>query len=264
MEQKSIGEYQNATRVVADFRGRVFVLDQGSHLVYCYPTVNEKPWTVGGYGWRDGNFDVPTDVATDGINTYVTDYGNHRVQRFDQQLRFVGVWAGRAPSGSQAHFGYPLGIALTEVGEWYVLDGENIRICKFSPNGELEKTFGDIPTRDGKLSKPRRLSLVNDFLYVLDADRIFQYDLFGSSLRTIGNGIFSNARGICFTKRNILVATGDTLYVFSHDGIFLSKIPRTHIFAETTVDEITDIAWGRDVLYLLTAKRLHLLELRNQ
>ncbi|HOV99107.1 MAG TPA: NHL repeat-containing protein [Bacteroidota bacterium] len=264
VELTSIGSFNAASRIVIDFRGRIFVADHGTHLVYCFPSFKESPLTVGGYGWTDGAFDTPTDVATDGVNIYVTDYGNHRVQKFDQKLRFVGSWSGKTATHENERFGYPKGIALSEIGEVFLLDGENNRVIKYSTIGKFERAFGNITTNEGRLTQPKRLLLRGKEIFVLENSRVVVYDVFGAYLRTIGENQFCDARGVCCIDPNLFVATQDTLYSFSKEGKLCTKTPRTVILASSPIEEITDIASYNRTLYLLTPNSIRIFEIQNK
>ncbi|MBP8975276.1 MAG: NHL repeat-containing protein [Bacteroidetes bacterium] len=264
VELTSIDSFNAASRIVVDFRGRIFVADNATHMVYCFSSFKESPSTVGGYGWTNGALDTPTDIATDGINIYVTDYGNHRVQQFDQKLRFVGSWSGKTAMHENERFGYPKGIALSEIGEIFLLDGENNRVIKYSTTGKFERAFGNITTNEGRLTQPRRLLLRGKEIFVMEDNRIVVYDVFGTYLRTIGENQFHNARGICCIDPNLFVATQDTLYSFSREGKLCTKTPRTVFLASSPIEEITDIASYNRTLYLLTPKSIRIFEIHNK
>ncbi|MCX7985131.1 MAG: NHL repeat-containing protein [Bacteroidetes bacterium] len=265
VEQVSVGNFERASRIVVDFRKRIFVIDQKLHTVFYYQSANESPLSVGGYGWNETSFDTPTDVTTDGINIVVTDYGNHRVQFFDYKLRYIGSWKGHfSQDGSIRKFGFPRGIAISTSGELYILDGENIRVVQYSRRGEHERAFGDASMKEGRLINPLRISLYRDKVFILEPDRIFQYDRYGTYIRTIGKKSFSNALGFCFLGNTIFVLTPTVLYCYAIEGALLSITPLQYIFTNRPLTDVQDIATDGRSLYLLTTRNFRILEIHGK
>jgi DNA-binding beta-propeller fold protein YncE len=60
----------------------------------------------------------------------MADFGNHRIQAFDTEGRFLGKW-GRVGSGD-GQFRYPNAVALGGDGTVYVADRDNVRIQAFA------------------------------------------------------------------------------------------------------------------------------------
>jgi tripartite motif-containing protein 71 len=75
-------------------------------------------------GTGNGQFIDPGVIIVDSEgNTYVTDQGNNRVQKFDSDGNFVTKW-GSEGSG-EGQFNSPLGISLDFEGNVYVVDTGN-------------------------------------------------------------------------------------------------------------------------------------------
>ena len=72
----------------------------------------ELEWGVSGQT-EPGMFLYPQHLAIDlENNVYVTDLGNSRVQKFDDQGNFIGAWGANGRDAGQ--FGYPSGIAIAD------------------------------------------------------------------------------------------------------------------------------------------------------
>ena len=69
---------------------------------------------------------------------YVTDTGNHRVQKFDRDGNFETQWGGFGSARGQ--FNFPYGIAVDRRGSIFVLDSSNFRVQQFmtADEGELQ------------------------------------------------------------------------------------------------------------------------------
>ena len=86
-------------------------------------------WGTEGMG--DGQFNAPAGVAgaSDG-SVYVTDSGNHRIQKFTSEGVFVSKWGTEGEGGGE--FRFPAGVAVASDGSVYVSDYRNHRIQKFT------------------------------------------------------------------------------------------------------------------------------------
>jgi len=124
--------------VAADNNGHVFVpATQGNKLVIF---VGSGFIEFGTPGDSSGQFNGPFGVAVDDStpsNLYITDAGNHRVQKF--RIDFVnGTITYRTQFGSLGtapnQFNGPMGIALGVNGDYsvYVVDAGNCQVKKFS------------------------------------------------------------------------------------------------------------------------------------
>ncbi len=107
----------------------------------------------GSNGSGPGQFNNPFGVAVDSLgNVYVTDYGNHRVQKFTSAGVFLAEW-GSLGSGD-GDFSYPQGIAFDSRDNVYVSEGGNHRIQKFTSAGTFLDKWGSLGSGNGQFLYP--------------------------------------------------------------------------------------------------------------
>jgi DNA-binding beta-propeller fold protein YncE len=259
VEQRAVGSFQQASRLTVSPQGWIYVIDAERNAVFLLNERDSAVAAVGGYGWTATTFDRPTGIATDGLNVYVSDCNNHRIQRFDRFLNFVSSFSTRDTDAVTARFGYPLGVALSRLGDLFILDGDNSRVVKFVGSTVFERSFGGIDDQRGKLERPIKILVgSNDHVYVLEQGRVLEYDYFGNYVQTIGLGILSDAAGFDVGEGSIVVAAKDTLYWFSDRGQLLRLIPAATLLTSAPLGPLEDVALFRHRLYLLTSKRLFL------
>lgn len=256
-ELQSIGTFQHAFRLTISPQGGIYVADIGRNYVLLFSN-DGAPVSVGGYGWEVSMFDKPTGLATDGLNLFVSDQGNHRVQRFDRSLNFVSSSSTRDTSFAAARIGYPLGVALSRIGELFVLDGENLRVVKFTPMMRFERGFGDFDDRRARLRRPLKILVGrNDHVYVLEPERLLEFDMFGQYIRAIGGGVLQDAKSFALTRAGVIVLTDDALHWFSDRGDRVNTIRARHLVTEHALGPLEDAMEVGDRLYLLTSTRIH-------
>ncbi|MGD1044933.1 MAG: NHL repeat-containing protein [Bacteroidota bacterium] len=263
VEDYSIGSFQRATRIVLGTQGTIYILDEDENKVSLFFNLQDAPKTIGGFGWSSSSFDKPTGVATDGVNIYVSDYGNHRIQRFDRDLNYISSLSTRDTSDVNSRFGYPLDVALSEFGDLFILDGENIRVMKFNTQNSFERAFGDINAGEGKLQNPMRLIAINSRIFVGDKNRILVFDYFGNYLGSIGNGIINNLNGFAMLTNEILAASNDTIWWFTREGALQKYSSLKNIISGERIDQIQDIACNGKQLFILSPHRIHVFKMSN-
>jgi hypothetical protein len=262
VEDYSFGSFQLATRIVIGTQETIYVLDTDENKVSLFFSLKAAPITIGGFGWSSSSFDKPTGIASDGVNVYVSDFGNHRIQRFDRNLIYISSLSTRDTSYAISRFGYPLDIALSELGDLFILDGENIRVLKFNPQVSFERTFGDNAGK-GKLQNPIKLIATNSRIFVGEKNRIVVYDYFGNYLGCIGDGIISNINGFTILTNGLLAASSDTIWWFTREGTLQNILPLKNIISEDRIDQIQDIAYKGKQLFILSQHKIHVFKINN-
>lgn len=206
----------HGTQVDVDIYGNIYVLDAVTSTLRIYDSNGVLKIEGGGPGWENGRFDQPTGLwARNGIDVFVADYANHRVQRFDRSLSFVSVLSTRESENPEERFGYPGDVALSRLGELYVCDTENSRIVKVSARNTVETTFGGFGGGAGRLNHPVQVETgAHDCVYVLDPPRVLLYDSFGNFLSSLPEGYLKNPSVLFADEAGCVVVDGGSVGCF--------------------------------------------------
>ena len=237
-----------------DVYGNIVVLDTDHNVVRLYTKERALLREVGGSGWENDQFDRPAGLwARNGIDIFVADYGNHRIQRFDRKLNFISSFSTRESSRPDERFGYPTDVALSRLGDLYICDGENSRIIKVNRFNQVERPFGGFDAGEGRLHQPTRVQLgPKDYVYVLDGNRIVVFDSFGNYIHDL--------RGL--TKPASFYADGDGILVLDEDRLTCFDVEERPIRAIPISaiiegeDDIRSLSMGRGSLWVMTASGL--------
>jgi len=116
--------------------------------------------TIGELETEDENiaFHIPSGIAVDNQgNIYILDAGNHRIQKFDSEGKYLATF-GRRGQGP-AEFYLPSSLDLDHQGYMYVSDSQNQRVQILKPDGTEHKTITFTQTSPGivKLNTPGEL-----------------------------------------------------------------------------------------------------------
>ncbi len=156
--------------------------------------------TWGSEGRGPGQFLKPRGIAIapDG-SVYVADSGNHRIQKFTADGRWVTAWGNFGGCPEQAPppgtFCEPWGVAVGPDGAVYVADLWAHRVQKFSPDGEFLAQWGfssnyGADLRPGAFYGPRGVAVAPDgTVYVTDTGnkRVQVFTADGAYLRMWGS-----------------------------------------------------------------------------
>lgn len=184
-------------------------------------------------GSGNGQFFGPKDIAVDSSgNIYITDGGNHRIQKFDSNGAYLSQFGSGGIGNGQVIS--PHGIAIDSNGDIYIADRGNDRIQKFDSNGTYLSQFGSSGTGNGQFNSPYGLTIsTNTDIYVVDAfnDRIQKFSSNGTYLSQFGssgsgNGQFDGPTGIALDANgNIYISDrgNDRIQKFDSNGIYISQ-----------------------------------------
>lgn len=255
--QFSFGHFHDAKGISVDPSGSVYIADTGDNLLLRFNSSGDSTGEVGGYGNGEYQFDMPYDVcATNGVEIYVADYNNNRVERFDRTLANVATLETNQSNDDSKRFGYPSGVAISRLGDLFICDDENVRVMKVNTFSTVERTFGGYGEGAGTLTMPQQVSIgPNDDVFVSDKGRVAVYDNFGNYLRSIGAGMLQNPTGIGIGSGMIGVCDSDTLYFFKLDGAPVAKFSANDIFG-AKIKHFSDVSISGKRVYILTGSRV--------
>jgi streptogramin lyase len=119
---------------------------------------------------------------------YVTDFNNHRIQKFDSSGTYLTQWGSYGTGNGQ--FKYPTGVAIDGSGNVYVAEYTNNRIQKFDSSGTYLTKWGSYGTDDGQFQLPLGVAVDGTGgVYVADnfSNRIQKFDSLGNYLTKWGS-----------------------------------------------------------------------------
>jgi len=171
----SIGGLNAPRNMVVGKDGNIYVVDSGNARVVKYNAQGELLTTWGTLTpngqtpANSGTFNEPWGIALDqNGNVLVADTWNHRIQKFDQNGKFLNQWgiAGTAEDGLDRLWG-PRGLAVSKDGKIYVTDTGNKRVMVFTSDGKPLFEFDK--TGDASLDEPVGIAIGPDGnVYVAD------------------------------------------------------------------------------------------------
>ena len=150
------GQFNYPIGLAYDSFSNVYVSDYHCHRIqkfnsnFNFLTKYGRNHGDGTYGTDNGEFYYPTGITIDSQgNIYVSEFYNHRVQKFTSDWVFVTKWGknngmgGQTSTGSDnGEFNYPIGLAADRFNCIYVADTNNHRIQKFTSNGNFLLKIG--------------------------------------------------------------------------------------------------------------------------
>ena len=275
VENYRFGAFEDARALSLSTDGRMTVVDGGAGAVIRLDQTGKIERSLDGKGWGQLEFDQPVDGdANPPLRTYIADYGNARIQIFDQTLNFVATLDGRSLENDGYRFRYPRSIAISRHNDIFVLDGDNARIVKIDISGVLQIAFGGFDAGKGRLLDPSRIRISsNDVLGVIDRNDVLFFDLYGNYLsRYEGQGLVracapftSDSRWIVATDSGVTIVdpdpddtgtgctmTGNILFEFSGGSPVGQGVNTKPVF----IHLIRDIVARENSMYVLTNREI--------
>ena len=240
----------HGTSISVDLAGVMTVVDSHACTVRQYGSTGKLIREIGGQGWGNDQFDRPSGVwAKNGIDVFVADYGNHRIQRFDNGLAYVSTLYTRDNSDPNKRFGYPTAVTLSRLGDLFICDGENNRIAKVGSSNQIDLTFGGYGAGAGRLTQPMQIDCgPHDDVYVLDPPRVLVFDTFGNYLGELSPGLFRHPEGVCADQSTVVVVDTTGIYAFDADQHVIGHVALSDSLRS---QELTGCAVTPSALYLI-------------
>jgi hypothetical protein len=222
----SLGEFRDPSGLVVDPSGCVYLADTGNERVIKLDPLGKTLNWIGGYGWNEGQFNRPVAVAaSNGLDVFVADFMNRRVQRFDKDLHYLSTLEPEDDWPADLRFEFPGDVRLSDQGELFCLDTQNRRVIKFDVLGRPQTAFGGYDAGEGRLVRPERICLSGDRIFVSDPKRIAVFDMHGNHLTDWGSGILSEPVGMAAIGKMLCVAdcANRTIFFFE-DGVLVNTV----------------------------------------
>lgn len=184
--------------------GNLYIADTGNNrILKCSPR-GELLREAGGFGFDREQFDRPVDVwAGNGLEVFVVDYNNQRLERYDKDLNYISSYYSDELQEASLQFGYPAAVGFSNNGEIFLADHEFNRVLRIDSFGQPKASFGDFNWGEGRLSRPAKILIgAQREIFVSDstAAAIVQYDPYGNFVRRLGEGVLRDPAGMAEVK----------------------------------------------------------------
>ncbi len=220
------GEFLMPMGIVLDPYRQLYVADAGNNRVQVIDTDGHFITEFGSFGWREGEFDYPNDLALSLDTLYVADTGNNRVQYCNLVNR---IFYPIATTSDDYQFDAPEGIGIGRNGEVYVVDTRNHRWVQFSKNLVPINDMGSFGSHREQFWNPTDLAVnPHGTVYVVDTGnhRIVSYDFSGNPTKTWGEkgselGQFREPKRIAIDDWNYIYVTDSgnrRIQIFTPEG----------------------------------------------
>lgn len=182
---ESFGKFDHASSFTFLTNDKIVVADVRTNELILFENKIEAK-RIGGFGWGNESFDKPVKLFSDPLNILAADYNNHRIQRYDKNLNYIGTLYTRDDNDEAKRFGFPMGIVQSSQGDIFVLDSENKRVVKFNSVGDYAINFGGFNYGRFGLDFPTDMAIDSDNnIYILDQNKIKIFDSFGTGINII-------------------------------------------------------------------------------
>ena len=228
-----------------DKDGNIYYADKYENNVKLLSPNGEILSVWGERGSGNGQFIQPSSVAIDSNGfIYVSDTGNGRIQKFSQDMVYLGDFTLSAGDFT------PFTLAIDTEDSIYVVDLSKQCVQKFDSEGNYLISIGRY-----KLGNPRGLAInSSDIIYIVDHyySKIYLYRTNGGLLGQMGNegdqpGQFANPEGIAIDL---------------HDNIYITDTNNHRVQKLTQTGEFLTL-WGSKISSLGEFNRPRGLEVDN-
>ena len=251
---KDFGQFKNAAAISVTQGWNIFVSDIDKNEIYKFDENGKRLHYIGGFGWSKEAFDEPIDLFATPLNIYVADKNNNRIQIFDRELNFLSIFQTHESEADELSFNYPSCVAISSLGDLFILDSDNNRILKYDLNGNFLQQIGNFDSGSFKLNNPLKFSISRDGrIFVLDGNQVIVFDQFGNGISKIK--VEEDIRNISIYDYNLTLTSDHKLLIIDLKNLsngFSEFVP-----SQLNDDEfITDSALLQNKLYILTKSRI--------
>lgn len=212
-----------------DKDGNIYYADKYEHNIKLFSPNGEIIGVWGESGSGEGEFILPSSVAIDSSGfIYVSDTGNKRIQKFSQDMVYLGYFT--------VDF-IPFTLAFDSEDSIYVVDLSNQCVQKFNNAGNHQQSIGE-----NQLVNPRGLAInSSDIIYIVDQNnsKIYLYKNDGSFFGQMGNkgdqpGQFDHPEGIA-------IDLNDDIYITDTNNHRVQKLTQTGVYLTSWGSKISSL-----------------------
>ena len=159
LEDNETHIFQSPRSIAVNENGDLFILDQRENSIYKFDEKGHFLATIGREGQGPGEFQIPYDIVFKNNTLYVADFGNRRVQCFEEKGKYISDFQVR---------GNFVKIAVDSKGNIYLpYYTDQFLVHKYSEKGELLNSFVDTEIAPMK-GDPRLQRAYNSVNFTVD------------------------------------------------------------------------------------------------
>jgi len=233
--------FRNAVSVTVDGKGYIYVLDNESNEIVKFDENLKEIKRTGKKGWNNGEFDSPTCIdGSSGLDIYVCDGVNYRIQRFDLNLSYISsVVTNTSTFDDKLKFNTPVSSVVLNMNALYVIDGENKRIVCYPDGINPGSSFGGFQSAQKPFLNPVKL-LKDGYnrIYIFDKKKgsLHQYDNFGNYIKSLESSII---KSVSIYNNIIYIFTGSEIIFYSvTNNAYTGRLILPDEFGKLSVNDI--------------------------
>ncbi len=253
--EKCFGNFQNASSFDIDLNFNFYITDKDSSIIIKLDSLGNMINSIGGYGWEESTFDEPVDIFTNTLSVYVADKNNNRIQRFDKDLNFLSQYTGEDQNNNNIEFNYPTCIAISTIGDLFILDSDNTRILKFDLSGKYILELGGNDAGEFSIDNPKYFTTDNNGnIYALDENLIKVFDQYGNELLKFQPVI--NADKLDITNNFLVLNSKTQIAIYNlRDNKLILKMSKLQNFNKDDIIIKAKLVHNR--LFVLAQKKIY-------
>jgi len=261
------GDFEKAASISVSREEFIFVSDVQTNKIYKYSREGIKLLSFGGTGTGTEQLNNPIAIdASNGLDVFVADCQNNRIQRYDLQLRYIATFdfnVYNLTADVRGQIYYPSGVAALTTSEIFVIvDAGNTKLAKLKSFDEISFLFGSPVGFDRVLSPRKIIKGPGLSIYVLDAqvNEVLHFDNYGTYVDRIRTPNGAPIISIAFYNDNLYILTVNSLTSYN---IMKKRLDSVYLLPINKWNNIVDCAFlDNDNLLVLDYSRVSKLKIK--